>query len=527
VNVNAISSAFGSGTVLNSTIAWNFGDAGSAYNTLVGFNAAHEYAKAGTYTITLTVTTPDGHVGIATQQVTISQDNRPTIYVSPNGNDSNNGSSPSAAIQSITRLNQLLKSNVRVLFQDGGTYTLGTTPVNLGGLQHVYVGSYGSGAQPVLMYNGPATQGMFIGATSATEGMVVQGLTFNSIYANNKDKQAIPSVFNMTGNDIAVLDNTFLNVLNDIVASPQAPSNVLVQGNSSPDPTALSAYFYFVGGNDIAVIGNTVANSVGEAVLRVGGANDILIADNNFTEVPQNGGTTGGKNVLSIQEGTYAYIYNNTLNTGPVEVGPIGTPSADPNGIFKYAVYDSNVLINGANFVINPNAQDVMDKNNVVIGNGNTGFTINAQEVAGNFNWQVQNVFIENNTVTDPAGQWGGFLSINDGEAAGIHVDNNLFVDPGFEIGSGAFIKDDNSDMKSFAEIKDNVWSLPASVSSFAQGGYFFVSSNPSSQSGWLTPAEWEATGIPTGDVYQNVNLGATYSVKVDGFTAGSNLPTS
>jgi hypothetical protein len=42
-----------------------------------------------------------------------------------------------------------------------------------------------------------------------------------------------------------------------------------------------------------------------------------------------------------------------------------------------------------------------------------------------------------------------------------------------------------------------------------------------------LTPAEWEATGLPKGDVYQNVQLGATYSVNVNGFTAGSDLPTT
>jgi hypothetical protein len=139
----------------------------------------------------------------------------------------------------------------------------------------------------------------------------------------------------------------------------------------------------------------------------------------------------------------------------------------------------------------------------------------------------VQNVYIEHNTVTEPS-VWGGLLSINDGEAQGIHIDNNLFVDPNYVTGAGAgFIKTDENDMNSFAEIKDNVWSIPASVNSWAQGGYFFESSDTGSQAGWLTPAEWEATGIPTGDVYENVNLGATYSVNVDGFTAGSYLPTT
>ncbi|MGD0140428.1 MAG: PKD domain-containing protein [Tepidisphaeraceae bacterium] len=94
VNVQAVNSNFGSGTVLNSTITWDFGDPGSEYNTLVGYNAAHAYANPGTYTITLSIATPDGHVGVATQTVTIAPDNRPTIYVAADGNDANDGSSP-------------------------------------------------------------------------------------------------------------------------------------------------------------------------------------------------------------------------------------------------------------------------------------------------------------------------------------------------------------------------------------------------------------------------------------------------
>jgi PKD domain len=528
VNVQAMASSFGSGSVLSDTIAWNFGDSGSSYNSLVGFNAAHAYDNPGNYTITLSITTPDGHTGVATQKVTVEQDNRPTIYVAADGSDNNSGTSADAPIHSIAKLDQIIGSNTRVLFHDGDTFDFSSGDLNVGGLDNVYIGSYGSGSQPVIMYDGPADGGMFIGMSGSTQGLVIQGLTFNSIYSNAHDSLDLPAVFYMTGNDLTVRGCTFLNVLDDFGASPINPTNVLVQDNSSPDATALSAYFYFVGGNEIAIVGNTVADSVGEAVLRIGGnAQDILIAKNNFTEVPANGGTTGGKNVLSIQEGEYAYIYGNTLNTGPVEVGPIGTPQADPNGIFEYAVFDSNTLTNGANFVFNPNAVHVMDKNNVVEGNGNSSaFVINSQEVGGGFNWQVQDVYIEHNTVTEP-GMWGGLLSISSGDAKDVYVDNNLFVDPNYETGYGeAFIKVNTNDMNSFAEIKDNVWSVPSSVSNWAQGGYFWLGSDPSLQANWLTPAEWEGTGIPTGDVYQNITLGSTFSVTTNGFTAGSTLPT-
>ncbi|MGD0542557.1 MAG: PKD domain-containing protein, partial [Tepidisphaeraceae bacterium] len=526
VNVQAIASSFGDGTVINSTIAWNFGDPGSAYNTLVGFNAAHAYANAGTYTITLTISTPDGHVGIATQQITIAPDNRTTIYVSSNGNDSNNGLSAGTPIQSLARLSQLLTSNMRVLFQDGDTFDMsGGNGINAGGLSHVYIGSYGSGAQPILMYTGPATQTAMIGMSGSTEGLVVQGLTFDSIYTNNQDSQAIASAFFPNGNDITISDNTFLNLLDDMNMA-SGPTNVLVQGNSSPNPTALNAYFSWTQGSEIVFLGNTVAASFGEAILRVGGATDLLIADNNLTNLPNSIGNGIAKNVLSIQAGGNVYVYGNTLSTGPVEAGPLGTPAADPNAAMSDVVFDSNIVLNSS-ILLTPGVHNVMARNNVIEGNGNAGFTIDAQEVDGAFNWQVQNVYIEHNTVTEPS-VWGGLLSINDGEAQGIHIDNNLFVDPNYVTGAGAgFIKTDENDMNSFAEIKDNVWSIPASVNSWAQGGYFFESSDTGSQAGWLTPAEWEATGIPTGDVYENVNLGATYSVNVDGFTAGSYLPTT
>jgi len=529
VNVQADNSYFGSGTILNSQITWNFGDPGSAYNdTLVGFNAAHAYANPGTYTITLTITTPDGYVGVATQTVMVSPDNRPTIYVAADGNDANDGSSPNDPIQSLARLDQLLTSNMRVLFRDGDTFTLSTNgAINLGGLEHVYIGSYGSGPQPVLYYNGPAQGGSFIGMSNSTAGIVVQGITFDSIYVNNDNQQNIASAFVLVGNDLTIIDNTFLN-LDDDVNLQLGPSNVLIQDNTSPSATDLSAYFAWIQGSEIAILGNSVASSTGEAVVRVGvtGATDLELAYNNFTNQPQTAGSTVSKNTLSAQVGQYVYVYHNTFALGPVSTGPLGTSTANPNVDIHDVVLDSNTVI-GTTILLNPGATDVMVENNVVQGTGNAGITINAQEIGGGFNWTVTNVWIEHNTVTE-AGQDGGLLCINNGQAADLYLDYNLFVDPNYQVGGGsAFISVDENNLDSFAQIMDNVWSVPAYIPSWNNGGVFFVGSDPSSQTAWLTPAEWEATGIPTGDVYENVTLGATYSVNVDGFTAGSSLPNT
>jgi hypothetical protein len=47
-------------------------------------------------------------------------------------------------------------------------------------------------------------------------------------------------------------------------------------------------------------------------------------------------------------------------------------------------------------------------------------------------------------------------------------------------------------------------------------------------RTGYLTPAQWEATGVPKGDVYDNVVLPTgIFEVTLDGFTAGSDVGAS
>jgi hypothetical protein len=514
--VNALSSTFGAGTVIDADYNWNFGDAGSAYNTLVGFDAAHQYSRPGNYTVTLQVTDSSGQTSTATAQVTVESASSLTpIYISESGNDSNTGAGPGQAIQSITRLNNLLASNSIVYFESGGTYYL-NAGINTSHFSNVEITSYGSGAQPILMYNGPYQQGAMVSVPSGSDGILVNGLTFDSIYKDNFDQHPLPFGVQLQGNNITVTNCTFYNVDYDFDMS-LSPTNVLVQNNTSPSTTALNGYFAWVQGSDIDIIGNTVANSDDQHIIRVAGSGAVrtLIEDNTLNN--------DVKGSIVLQVGSYAYVYGNVVAHGTIGVGPVeesGYLAADAS--FSYAVLDSNITHDAIDF--QPNAFHTMAKNNVLFSDGTGGFIVNSTDGS----WIVKDLYLQNNTVVSSS-IVGSFLAVFHGETDGIHVDNNRFIEPTSEPGQNqGLVEDFNSDLSSFAEIKDNVWAIP-DPSWWALGGYFYVNAVAGVRSGYLTPQEWEATPLangayPTGDVYENVVAGANYSVFADGFLAGSTV---
>jgi PKD repeat protein len=527
VHVEAVDSSFGNGDILHSTISWNFGDAGSSYNTIAGFNAAHAYDTPGTYTVTLTITNQDGLSGTAIQQVTVLQDSRPAIYVSASGDDSNDGSTPNDPVQSVARVNQLITSNTRILFHDGDTFASADT-LYINGLSDVYIGSYGQGAQPVIMYNGPTGYNQIVYIENSSEGITIQGLTFDSIYSDFHFDDAIPSGIRLTGSNITIRNNTFLDVLDGMDLQNQ-PSNVLIQDNSAPSLTGLRAYFTWVQGTDIAIVGNTVVNSTREHIVRVAGATRIQIADNNLSNV--SGAAWGDpedgiKGAITIQYGMYAYVTGNTVPSGPVTLGPLTLSSAGPQSnslaIFDMSVFENNTFDDGV--LIQPGAHNAVFRNNVLYQTADPGFYINAFENL--YGRQVQNVSFLNNTVID-SGQTGGFLKLVSGVALNLVMDGNLFVAPNLITGDDqAVVYVSDTSLQSFTEIKNNIWPVPQ-VYNYALGGYFYVAASAGLQSGYLTPAAWEALGLPVGDVYSNVTLSGTAQVTIDGVTGGANLPIS
>src|SRR5208283_4651754 len=102
------------------------------------------------------------------------------------------------------------------------------------------------------------------------------------------------------------------------------PTNVLIQGNSSPTTTDLYDYFAWVQGQEINLIGNTVANSIDQALIRADaeGCSDVEIAYNNLTKTSPAGQSF--KNTITLQWTNYTYAYMNNLTNGHIQTGPLG-----------------------------------------------------------------------------------------------------------------------------------------------------------------------------------------------------------
>jgi hypothetical protein len=515
VHAEALEGKFGNVSPASATIQWDFGDAGAKYDDLVGFNAAHAYASAGTYTIALNVSA-GGQSTAATQQVTVAPDNRPTVNIA--------SGTPAG----------FFSSNTRYLFQAGGTWTFSRgTLIDLSGLQHVYIGSYGSGPAPVFNYSGPQDTPDTIRMSATTQGVVIQGIKFDSKYAGAGANASLPTASSPCGNDIAFIGCTFGNLGDDLNLNHQ-PKNVLVQDCASPGQNSLSGYFAWVQGTDIVFLGNSCAGSMGQAVFRVGGVSDsdalrILSAFNNYSQYQQMGNAY--KNCLTIQWSKNFYSWHDTISTGPAQLGPIGDTGANTSASTQNAVIDSMKFSN-TQVIISPQTLGSLIRNCVCLQSPqsvyNSAFSINSTQSDGGFNWKVDGLSIVGNTFDTTAKQ-ASFLQVQQGEPANVSVTGNLMVCPNMVMGQygNMYVMVSNPDTTGLTFSGNIYGAFKPPENSYWNGGMFYVNPQPQLPAGCLTPAQWNSTG---GNSNEQANVPVTlnagnYTATVDGVTAGSALP--
>jgi hypothetical protein len=499
VFVHGTASSLGSGSPQNALYKWDFGDSGSEYNTLNGFNAAHTYANPGTYTIKLTLTNQAGKTNQKSITVTVASASRKQVYVSSSGSDSNSGTS-SSPVRSFSKAASLAKtaSNIEVLFRRGDTFDVS------GGMDvegsNVVIGAYGSGNKPVIRWTASVSGYPSIISAKGNE-IAIQDLTFTSTTAT-------PLAIRPTGNNLTIRNNQFLRLGYAINANGR-PDGMLVQGNTAPDVGGIKSYFVWGEGTDHAYIDNTVANSREEHVIRVVGADRVLVWDNDLTNTTgQVSGDDTPKGALTLHKGSYYWVAQNNLNKGPVAIGPLGNGDGlnDTAARFRYGVFDGNVF--DTKIAIDHGAERIMFRNNV-IKSGDTAILLEGYN--SSYGRTTVDVAIVNNTVINN-NDGGRFIRVEKG-ASGVMLANNLYVAPNLYTGPGetASVYVEDSGLASFKFIDNNVWAN-ASSSIWAQNGQNYVGTSAGVQSNYKDASEWNAmSGVGT-DTFSDVAISSSYA---------------
>jgi hypothetical protein len=515
VDVRALDSVLGYGSPIDANFQWNFGDAGSQFNTLPGFNAAHIYNTPGKYTITLTVTNGIRQVSSVSATINIAADSRRDIYVnSATGNDNNNGSSQSQPVKTAARAAALVGANTEVLFARGQTFNLAQA-FKLD-YHNVVVTAYGTGNQPVINYTQPGT-GVVIFTTNskAAAGVTVENLTLTTLNGTQPTVANQPMGVMAGGYDTSVVGCTFNYVEYDVNASA-APIGLLVQDNSSPIRGGLEGYFVWDEAVDTSILGNYVNGSVHEHVVRTSSATEILAYENDFSNYD-------GKGCIEIHVGAFAWIDNNTVNSGDIRTGPLGLWGEPVSDTTSMCVVQDNHVIN-SDITVFPGAHDISIRNNIITRNGNNLIDVLGQD---SFGRQSADIRIINNTGFDTA-TTGEFLKVENHTDA-ILLENNLLIQPTLAVGgyttAPVYVAENN--LSSFIEINGNVWQEPKTFYSYAHGGINYIGATYTAN-GYQTPTAWNAYANVGTDYFSNTPIVASNDAPDAGTiasTAGTPVP--
>jgi PKD repeat protein len=531
IQLDGLASTLGGYSADQVHYAWNFGDVdangqAAPYNQLSGFNAAHVYASAGTYTVTLTLTDPTGGTTQAQSTITVQQDNRRTIYVAAEGNDGNSGLSADQPIQSINRAMQLLTDNTRLLFKSGESYAM--TRVFSLPYSNVLIGAYGQGDKPRLNWSGSGDT-MF-STEPQSNNIIIQGLSFDTPSARNNTDQGPPFAVKTGGTNIVVRDNEFLNVGYAVNAN-EAPTGLLVQDNTAPLVTGIRGYFVWVEGRDVTIVGNTVANVTREHVVRMRfDPTGINVSFNDFTNLDRRGQGDSqdiAKNDIFLEESHYAYVGGNKLGSGGMNIGPLAAHDAGIQGATTdYVVVEGNQL-NGSGIDLVAGLHHATLTNNVirrdtVNPDNGTEALITVGGYDSFFHRGIEDVAITHNTGITQSAQ-GIFLNLT-GKADRLLLDNNLYVAPNLLAGAyGTSVLRLDGGLDSFSEIRGNIWPS-ARTDGWDNGGLLTIAGSSGTGNGFESPAQWEAHANVEEEQFLNLTLNNGYQVSANGVTAGARL---
>lgn len=312
----------GGGSLLESTFQWDFGDAGSAYNQVNGFNAGHIYSTTGVKKIALTITNETGQSGSTSLSLTVQPDNRALLSINSD-----------ADVSKIMNVNKGSPLGRKILFKSGLTYHIPNT-INL--FKNDWLTS-DAGTLPILIPVGPTVFSSGGNARTLVENVSVlpstsQGGWLAAGSGNNQAYRNIPfsnlhGGFNLAGSGITIQNVGMPRKADGSWVSNHIKGNFLIHTSQ-----LLSVY-----GNH-AYLEQNDGNS--EPALRANGGNFISMIDNDI------GGYTGKMDQVSARGTKIFYFAGNRLRGGLMNLQQGTSQDPQPAAMPHTFVIENNIFEN-------------------------------------------------------------------------------------------------------------------------------------------------------------------------------------
>lgn len=349
---------------------WDFGDG----RTAIGSAVANVYETPGSYTVTVESINESNESSISTKVITVQERQGNTYYVSPNGNDNNNGLSENSAWRTATKAFSLLNGNFspgdKVLFRRGGTYNVsGTLVVSSSFKYGLLFGAYGDKKlhTPIIKYNGGASgdrASLFNSTQIGPTHLVFQDLEFD--LTSSTGSRASLWYSQGEKNNILFLRIRVKNFIQGINA-PHGFNNLRFEGlfivdsefsNSSNNNTAVGEHVNYRG-SKLAIINSKFDLSSASFI------------NTSYTDA--------------------AYIYNNSFSRHAYDFAAIRFSNSTSPNDFNFSSKNINIVRNFLSGWI-PNGQEY---------NLYTNRLISIDSTTTSVNQKFENIFIYENTFSD------------------------------------------------------------------------------------------------------------------------------
>lgn len=341
-------------------------------------------------------------------------------YISPSGNDANDGQSPATAWQTLAKVNATtFQPGDSLLFEAGGTWNGQLDPLGSGASgSPVVVSMYGTGNKPVIngpgtdnsagfaltdqsyweIYNLEITNTQTSGGTARLCGILVkstQAAGINHVYVQNCYIHDVNALTNESNSSFSKGTGGifFSGYTNNILIKGNHVANVAVEGiRNSSDPAQCS---------DFVIDSNLIENVYGDGIVLHGVTDNSAITRNICRNTCYN---TSSANYAGI----WTYLSNGTVVAYNEVSGITGGGTNDGEA------FDADLYTNGDIFEYNYSHDNA---------NGFMLFMNNATNITVRYNLSVNDV----NNSSDPANTKKLFFFESSQNSTTRHIYNNTF----------------------------------------------------------------------------------------------------